>query len=72
MQDSLGGNSKTLMLVMVPPTPSSVEETLISLHYAARARMITNRSVKGEKGEVERLRREVASLRRERVGPRPA
>ena len=71
MRDSLGGNSKTLMLVAVPPGKGSVDETMMSLHYAARARMIRNKSVKGAGGgggddgeEMERLRMEVEALRR--------
>jgi kinesin family member C2/C3 len=57
MQDSLGGNSKTLMIVGVSPSNTEMEETLMSLHYATRARLIQNKSVKG-KGSVGGGRRE--------------
>jgi hypothetical protein len=57
MQDSLGGNSKTLMIVGVSPSNTEMEETLMSLHYATRARLIQNKSVKG-KGFVGGGRRE--------------
>ncbi|KAK6923280.1 Kinesin motor domain [Dillenia turbinata] len=36
--DSLGGNSKTLMIVVVCPNVSNLSETLSSLNFSARAR----------------------------------
>lgn len=42
MQDSLGGNAKTVMIVHFAPTDVCVEETLTSLSYAARAKLIKN------------------------------
>lgn len=36
LQDSLGGNSKSLMFVQVNPSSSSVNETKNSLEFAAR------------------------------------
>ena len=38
LQDSLGGNSRTLMIACVSAADSSLEETLNTLKYAARAR----------------------------------
>ncbi len=46
MSDSLGGNAKTLMIVCVAPALVHVEESLSSLSFAARAKMITNNPVK--------------------------
>jgi kinesin family protein C2/C3 len=40
LQDSLGGNSKTLMFVNVSPTIESCPETLCSLGFAARVKTI--------------------------------
>eukprot|EP00698_Gefionella_okellyi_P025652 TRINITY_DN945_c0_g1_i1.p1 TRINITY_DN945_c0_g1~~TRINITY_DN945_c0_g1_i1.p1 ORF type:complete len:828 (+),score=188.12 TRINITY_DN945_c0_g1_i1:92-2575(+) len=40
LQDSLGGNSKTLMFVQVAPTVSDVSETASSLAFAARVRQV--------------------------------
>jgi len=40
LQDSLGGNSKTLMFVNVSPTLESCAETLCSLGFAQRARKV--------------------------------
>ncbi|KAI9315272.1 P-loop containing nucleoside triphosphate hydrolase protein [Dichotomocladium elegans] len=43
LQDSLGGNSQTLMLACVSPAESNCTETLNTLRYANRARNIRNR-----------------------------
>lgn len=43
MQDSLGGTAKTLMFVNCSPANSNLDETLMSLKYAARAKQITNK-----------------------------
>lgn len=43
LQDSLGGNSQTLMLACVSPADSNYTETLNTLKYANRARNIRNR-----------------------------
>lgn len=42
LQDSLGGNTRTLMLAAVSPSAMSYEETLSTLNYAARAKKIKN------------------------------
>lgn len=42
MQDSLGGTAKTLMFVNCSPALSSIDETVMSLKYAARVKKITN------------------------------
>merc|ERR1712217_134374 len=42
MQDSLGGSAKTLMFVNCSPASSNLQETLMSLKYASRAKKITN------------------------------
>lgn len=43
LRDSLGGNSKTLMIACVSPAQSNFEESLNTLRYAARARYIKNK-----------------------------
>ncbi|XP_046840103.1 kinesin-like protein KIFC3 isoform X2 [Xenia sp. Carnegie-2017] len=40
LQDSLGGDSKTLMVVQVSPAAKNVAETLCSLNFAQRVRMV--------------------------------
>lgn len=42
LQDSLGGTAKTLMFVNCSPANSNLDETLMSLKYATRAKNITN------------------------------
>lgn len=43
LQDSLGGNARTLLIACVSPADSSVEESLGTLRYAQRARRICNK-----------------------------
>jgi hypothetical protein len=45
LQDSLGGNSRTLMVACVSPADVNFEETLNALNYANRARNIRNTPV---------------------------
>lgn len=45
LQDSLGGNAKTLLIACISPADSSREETLGTLRYAARAKRIQNKPV---------------------------
>ncbi|EDQ93076.1 uncharacterized protein MONBRDRAFT_13526 [Monosiga brevicollis MX1] len=57
MQDSLGGNAKTLMFVNVSPADYNTEETLNSLRYAKRVKTITNDAKKNaESEEIARLK----------------
>ena len=43
MQDSLGGNTKTVMIANIGPADYNYEETLSTLRYANRAKNITNK-----------------------------
>jgi len=38
LQDSLGGNTKTIMITAVSPSDFNYDETLSSLRYASRAK----------------------------------
>ena len=49
LKDSLGGNSKTLMMCNISPASSQFEETLNTLKYAARARKIKTRPKENKK-----------------------
>jgi len=42
MQDAVGGTSKTLMFVNCSPASANVDETIMSLKYATRAKKIVN------------------------------
>ncbi len=66
LQDSLGGNSFTLMVACVSPADANADETLSTLRYADRARKIKNKpviNVNGSDAEVNRLRAENQELR---------
>lgn len=43
LQDSLGGNTKTVMVAAVSPADYNYEETLSTLRYASRAKAIKNK-----------------------------
>ncbi|KAJ7942434.1 Kinesin-like protein [Quillaja saponaria] len=45
LQDSLGGNSKTVMIACISPADVNAEESLNTLKYANRARNIQNKPV---------------------------
>ncbi|KAF7727594.1 hypothetical protein EC973_007355 [Apophysomyces ossiformis] len=66
LQDSLGGNSQTLMLACASPAEANYTETLNTLKYANRARNIRNRvTVNQEVGETERLKAHIQKLKEE-------
>jgi len=44
LQESLGGNSKTTLVIAVSPSPYNEEETLGSLQFGQRAKMIKNKA----------------------------
>ena len=48
LQDSLGGNTKTVMIAALSPADYNYEETLSTLHYANRAKQIKNKPVINE------------------------
>ena len=69
LQDSLGGNSHTLMIACVSPTEWNAAETVNTLKYANRARNIENRAIINEReagwDDVERLQNMVSRLRKD-------
>uniref|UniRef100_A0A8C2CA05 Kinesin-like protein n=1 Tax=Cyprinus carpio TaxID=7962 RepID=A0A8C2CA05_CYPCA len=65
LQDSLGGNSHTLMIACVSPADSNIEETINTLRYADRARKIKNKpilNVDPRAVEMKRLKQKVQEL----------
>lgn len=65
LQDSLGGNSHTVMIACVSPADSNFEETLSTLRYADRARKIKNKPIVNrdpQAAELARLRSQVQQL----------
>lgn len=68
LQDSLGGNSQTLMIACISPSDRDFMETLNTLKYANRARNIKNRvQINQDQSSrtISSLRREIAALQLE-------
>ncbi|XP_047463966.1 kinesin family member 4 [Mugil cephalus] len=65
LQDSLGGNSHTLMIACISPADSNMEETINTLRYADRARKIKNKpvvNVDPRAAEMNSLKKQVQEL----------
>ncbi|XP_036327886.1 kinesin-like protein Klp68D [Rhagoletis pomonella] len=77
LQDSLGGNSKTIMIANIGPSSYNYNETLTTLRYASRAKTIQNKPVKNEdpqdaklkeyQEEIERLKLLIAPKQQQRT-----
>ena len=70
LQDSLGGNSRTLMIACVSPAGVNLEETLNTLKYASRARAIKNRPVVNRdpmSAQIAALRQQLAIIQAENI-----
>ncbi|KAJ0397964.1 hypothetical protein P43SY_003872 [Pythium insidiosum] len=67
LQDSLGGNAKTLMIACVSPAAINFEETLNTLKYANRAKNIKNRPIVNQQTheEKQRAENEIARMKEE-------
>ncbi|GBP45768.1 Kinesin-like protein KIF3A [Eumeta japonica] len=68
LQDSLGGNSKTVMIATVGPAESNYVETISTLRYASRAKSIENRThVNSEPGDalLTRFQQEIDQLKKQ-------
>ncbi|XP_020108284.1 kinesin-like protein KIN-12E isoform X1 [Ananas comosus] len=65
LQDSLGGNSKTTIVANVSPSICSSSETLSTLKFAQRAKLIQNNAKVNEdaSGDVMALQRQVQDLK---------
>uniref|UniRef100_A0A6A7FXE9 Kinesin-like protein n=2 Tax=Hirondellea gigas TaxID=1518452 RepID=A0A6A7FXE9_9CRUS len=65
LQDSLGGNAKTLLFVNISPSSYNAEESIVSLMYASRIKQITNNASKNtDNKEISRLKAIISKLRR--------
>ncbi|EGD72193.1 carboxy terminal motor kinesin [Salpingoeca rosetta] len=65
LRDSLGGNTKTYLLAAVNPSRKAFGETLSTLKFAQRAKLIKNKTARNEDfvGNVRELQAEVKRLR---------
>ncbi|KAG0461578.1 hypothetical protein HPP92_021510 [Vanilla planifolia] len=68
LQDSLGGNSKTVMIACISPADINAEETLNTLKYANRARNIQNKPIVNRNpmaNEMQKMRQQLEYLQAE-------
>ncbi|XP_047322326.1 kinesin-like protein KIN-4C [Impatiens glandulifera] len=68
LQDSLGGNCKTVMIACVSPADTNAEETLNTLKYANRARNIQNKAIINRDpvtAEMQKMRSQIEQLQTE-------
>ncbi|XP_020103102.1 kinesin-like protein KIN-4A isoform X2 [Ananas comosus] len=73
LQDSLGGNSRTVMIACISPADINAEETLNTLKYANRARNIQNKPIVNRNpisDEMQRMRQQIEFLQAELVSAR--
>jgi len=65
LRDSLGGNHKTLIICNVSPSSTSFGETLSTLKFAQRAKLIKNKAVINEDstGSISILKEEIKRLK---------
>lgn len=67
LQDSLGGNSKTIMIANIGPSSYNYNESLTTLRYAHRAKTIQNKPVKNEDPQDAKLKEYQAEIARLRM-----
>ena len=67
LRDSLGGNAKTFIIANVSPSVTCAAESLSTLRFASRAKMIKNRAIVNQEfhGNVFKLQEEIARLKHE-------
>jgi len=65
LRDSLGGNSKTVIIANISPSSVNYGETLSTLKFAQRAKLIRNKAVINEdsSGTIQLLRKEINRLK---------
>ncbi|KAG5178023.1 P-loop containing nucleoside triphosphate hydrolase protein [Tribonema minus] len=71
LQESLGGNARTLMIAAVSPADYNCDETLSTLRYAHRAKSIENSVTKNEdvnEKMIRELKMEIEKLRAQLMG----
>ena len=66
MADSLGGNAKTLMFVNVSPASSNSSETISSLTFAKRCKLVQNTSsATVETAQIRQLKKQIAAMKKQ-------
>lgn len=69
LRDSLGGNSKTAIIANISPSHLNLNETLSTLKFAQRAKLIKNQAVINEdsSGTIVLLKNEIKFLKKELI-----
>ena len=66
LQNSLGGNAKTVLLCMLSPADSNVDESRSTLQFGVRAKKVVNRATVNEAHSAETMlgkyRQEIAQV----------
>ncbi|KAF3778780.1 Kinesin-like protein [Nymphaea thermarum] len=73
LQDSLGGNSRTVMIACISPADINAEESLNTLKYANRARNIQNKPIVNRdpvSNEIQKMRQQLEYLQAELLSAR--
>ena len=72
LKDALMGNSQTLLLACISPSRFNLEETITTLEFAARCKLVKTNAKKNEqaKGEISFCRVRFSSRRSNRVSPK--
>lgn len=65
LAETLGGNSKTVLIVCCAPEPIHVPETVSSLRFGERAKRVKNVAIMNEEYSVEELRNMLAEAKQE-------
>ena len=64
MADSLGGNAKTIMFVNVGPASSNASESLSSLNFAKRCKLVQNTSsATVETAQIRLLKKQILAMK---------
>lgn len=65
LQESLGGNAKTTLVIAVSPATDNEDETVCSLRFGQRAKMIKNKAVINKQLTVEECKKIIEALQKE-------
>ena len=65
LKDSLGGNSKTVIICTLNPNQMALRETLSTLKFAERAKKIQNRAIINEENNDKVFKRKYEALLKE-------
>lgn len=62
LQESLGGNSRTALIINCSPARDNIDETISTLDFGKRAKAIKQKAVLNQEKSLEDLKREIDQL----------